>query len=94
MSIQILVKDRKGETLVTLQGIELNMTVYEFQKLFIRECVMASKKKLYPERIRFTINESSGTAMADPTKPLSHYISEPMWLSEGIVTLYFKDLGP
>ena len=62
--------------------------------MFMRDCEMAQKRKLYPARLRFTINEASGAALADPTMLLSHYINEPMWLSEGTVTLYFKDLGP
>ena len=94
MSINITVKDRKGEEIVTLQGIELGMTVYEFKKLFLRDCQMASAKKLNPDRLRFTVNEVTGAAMSDDTKDLTHYIAEPMWLSEGSVTLYYKDLGP
>ena len=49
---------------------------------------MAKKKKLYPARLRFTVNEASGTPMTDVTKQMSHYIEE------ATVTLYFKDLGP
>ena len=49
---------------------------------------MAKKRKLYPARLRFTVNEIRGTALTDHTKPMSHYITDAS------VTLYFQELGP
>ena len=88
MSINITIKDRKEATLVTLPKVAKNMTVQDFKKLFLKECEMAKKRKLYPARLRFTVNEIRSTALTDHTKPMSHYITDSS------VTLYFKDLGP
>ena len=89
MSIDITVKDRKEQTLVTLPKVKNTMTVQDFKKLFLKECEMAKKKKLYPERLRFTVSEIRGKPLTDHTKPISHFIPEST-----SVTLYFKDLGP
>ena len=88
MSIKITVKDRKESTLVELPKVSKEMSVQDFKKLFLKECEMAKKKKLYAERLRFTVTEIRGTALTDHTKPLSFYIGDQS------VTLYFKDLGP
>ena len=74
--------------LINFPNVEMDMTVHDFKKLFVSECETAKRKKLYPARLRFTLNEAGGTPLADATKQLSHYIEEPT------VTLYFKDLGP
>lgn len=88
MSISITVKDRKEQVIATLPKVDMGMKVQDFKKLFISECEMARKRKLYPERIRFTVNEARGKPLADHTKPIKTYIDNPT------VTLYFKDLGP
>ena len=88
MSIAITIKDRKEEVICTIPKVEPGMTVQEFKELFLTECDMAKKRKLYHSRLRFTVNEARGTALTDHTKQLSHYIKSPA------VTLYFKDLGP
>ena len=88
MSINITVKDRKDEVMCTFPKVDMTMTVQDFKKLFLTDCEAAKKKKLYPSRLRFTVNEQRGTALADPTKKMSDYIDSPT------VTLYFKDLGP
>ena len=73
---------------MSLPKVSRSMSVQDFKKLFLKECEMARKKKLYPERLRFTVSEIRGTPLSDHTKPLSHYFKDE------IVTLYFKDLGP
>ena len=88
MSIDIVVKSRQEVTLAAFEKVEMGTTVQDFKKMFLEKCVYAKKKKLYPARLRFTVNEASGTPMTDPTKTLNHYIEAPS------VTLYFKDLGP
>ena len=88
MSIDIVVKSRQEVTLVSFEKVEMGTTVQDFKKMFLEKCEYAKKKKLYPARIRFTVNQVSGTPMTDPTKTLNHYIEAPS------VTLYFKDLGP
>ena len=88
MSINITVKDRKEDVIVSLPKVSKDMTVQEFKKLFLKECEMAKKRKLYPARLRFTVNEARGTPLNDFDKPMSHYIKD------ATVTLYFKDLGP
>ena len=88
MSINVTVKNRKEEVICTLPKVEMGMTVQDFKKLFLKECDYAKKKKLYPERLRFTVNEARGTPLADHSKKMSTYIETPT------VTLYFKDLGP
>ena len=87
MSISVTVKDRKEQVIATMPKVDMGMSVQDFKKLFLTECEMAKKRKLYPERLRFTVNEARGTALGDHTKPLKHYIENPT------VTLYFKDLG-
>ena len=74
MSIAITVKDRKNDVICTMQKVEMTITVSDFKKLFLTECEMAKKRKLIPARLRFTINEASGTPLSDNTKKLSHYI--------------------
>lgn len=88
MSINITVKDRNEQILINFPAVEMDTTVQDFKKLFVAQCEMAKKRKLYPARLRFTLSEAGGTPLADATKQLSHYIEEPT------ATLYFKDLGP
>ena len=88
MSINITVKDRSEKVLITFENIEMDMTVQDFKKLFVAECLYAKSKNLYPARLRFTVNEASGIPLTDVTKQMSHYIEE------STATLYFKDLGP
>ena len=88
MSINITVRDRNELSLINFPSVDMTMTVQEFKKLFVADCELAKKQKLYPARLRFTVNSASGAPLADQTKQLSHYIEE------ATVTLYFKDLGP
>ena len=74
MSISITVKDRKEQVIASMPKVDMSMKVQDFKKLFLTECEMAKKKKLYPERLRFTVNEARGAALTDHTKPMSHYI--------------------
>ena len=74
MSINVTVKNRKDEVIASMPKVDMGMTVQDFKKLFLSECEMARKKKLYPARLRFTINEARGAALADHTKKMSHYI--------------------
>ena len=88
MSLNITIKDRKEDIILTLPKVDKKMSVQDFKKLFLKECEMAKKRKLYPERLRFTVDEVRGTPLTDHTKPMSHFITD------SVVTLYFKDLGP
>jgi len=63
MSINITVKDRKEQVIATFDKVEQSMLVKDFQKLFLKECEMARKRKLYASRLRFTINEHRGAAI-------------------------------
>ena len=88
MSLNITIKDRKEDIILTLPKVDKKMSVQDFKKLFLKECEMAKKCKLYPERLRFTVGEVRGTPLTDHTKPMSDFITD------SVVTLYFKDLGP
>ena len=75
MSIDITVKDRKDKDIASFPNLSQDLTVQQFKVLFLKECEIARKQKLYPARLRFTLGETRGTALSDSRKAMSHYIS-------------------
>ena len=76
-SIAIQVINRKGDVISKFDSVPANSTVDEFKKLFIKDSDFASKflsinfsekRGLCIERLRFTVGDAKGEALADKTK--------------------------
>jgi very-long-chain enoyl-CoA reductase len=92
MSYIVTVKDRKENTLCTFKDpVAAKMSVQDFKVLFVKECEMARKRHLDPNRCYFRVTDSTkGLAMTDRGAPVSKFFGE----NAKEVTIYFKDIGP
>ena len=80
--------DRNLKPLGELKDIPASETVDSLKKLLIKNIDAVKKRKIGIERIRLTINDSRGVALADNRKTINDYSKDT------VVTLVFKDLGP
>jgi very-long-chain enoyl-CoA reductase len=90
MSYTVTVKDRKENTLCQFKDpVEGKMSVADFKKLFVKECEMARKKHLDPNRCYFRVTDAiKGEAMTDRGAQVAKYFGDAK-----DVTIYFKDIG-
>jgi hypothetical protein len=88
MSKNIKIIDRNNKVLGEFKGVSGGETIEAFKKNLLKNCEPIRKRKIGSERIRLTIGDPRGTALADRRKTLNDYIQA------NEVTLVFKDLGP
>jgi very-long-chain enoyl-CoA reductase len=86
-TITIKIVDRNLKPLGEFPGVSSAETVESFKKTLIKNCEAIRKRKIGTERIRLTVGDSRGPALADKRKPLSEYLKGPT------ATVVFKDLG-
>lgn len=72
----VKVVDRNGKEIVEFQKIPNEATVEEFKKILIKECAALRKKGLNVHRVRLTLNDARGPALADKQKTLHDYSTE------------------
>ncbi len=88
MSKNIKVVDRNLKVLGEVKGVAGTETVEALKKTLIKNIEAIKKRKIGTERVRLTIGDSRGAALADKKKTINDYTKD----SE--LTLVFKDLGP
>ena len=88
MSKNIKVVDRNLKVLGELKGVSGTDTVEALKKNLIKSIEAIKRRKIGTERVRLTIGDPRGVALADKKKTLNEYIKD------SDVVLVFKDLGP
>jgi very-long-chain enoyl-CoA reductase len=88
MSKNIKVVDRNLKVLGEIKGVSGTDTVETLKKNLIKSIEAIKRRKIGTERVRLTIGDPRGVALADKKKTLNDYIKD------SDVVLVFKDLGP
>jgi len=88
MSKNIKVVDRNLKVLGEIKGVSGTDTVEALKKNLIKSIEAIKRRKIGTERVRLTIGDPRGVALADKKKTLNDYIKD------SDVVLVFKDLGP
>jgi hypothetical protein len=72
MSKTIKIVDRNNKALgqYTVSSTE---TVESFKKMLVKDCEAVRKRKIGTERVRLTIGDSRGPALADKRKTIGDY---------------------
>jgi hypothetical protein len=83
----IKVVDRNNKVLGEFKIVDTE-TIEGLKKTLIKDCEAIRKRKIGVERVRLTIGDSRGVALADKRKTLKDYCNT------NDVVLAFKDLGP
>jgi very-long-chain enoyl-CoA reductase len=85
-SKKIKVVDRNNKILGEFT-VASSDTVESLKKMLIKDCEAVRKRKIGPERIRLTVGDARGAALADKRKAIEEYCAGAE------TTLVFKDLG-
>lgn len=87
MSKTIKIVDRNNKLLHEFTNVSGADTVESFKKLVLKDVEAVRKRKIGTERIRLTIGDSRGPALADWRKTIQDYCPD------ATTVLVFKDLG-
>jgi very-long-chain enoyl-CoA reductase len=88
------VVDRKGNTLCEFEenAKSDSLTVKDLMKTIVKKSDKLSKKQFDINRMRLTLNDAKGKALADKRQTLSSFFTEAE-LTKAPILLVFKDLG-